>query len=201
MVAITVNWAICIDTWAETDKRLQLKAVEKANLLRKRDAKPRNSLSWPGRRNSDHSVAIFPAASFSGAKGKYAKDPATPRDSMKRTQGRIALLVAACAVLAATISVGVNASAQATAITTSAYSGGHLMAADPNGGYWTVSSLGVITAYGGAPTFGSPALSGIRLSKPIVGMAATPDGDGYWRRFGFQRGVIVASRSQLGLPA
>jgi ribosomal protein L24E len=60
------------------------------------------------------------------------------------------------------------------------YSGGHLMAADPNGGYWTVSWLGAVTAHGGASSFGSPALSGIRLAQPIVGMAATPDGGGYW---------------------
>jgi hypothetical protein len=60
------------------------------------------------------------------------------------------------------------------------YAGGHLLAADPNGGYWTVSWLGAVTAYGGAPSFGSPALSGLHLAQPIVGMAATPDGAGYW---------------------
>jgi endoglucanase len=54
------------------------------------------------------------------------------------------------------------------------------MAPDPTGGYWTVSWLGTITGHDGAPTFGSPAVSGITLSKPIVGMAATPDGLGYW---------------------
>jgi hypothetical protein len=54
------------------------------------------------------------------------------------------------------------------------------MAADPSGGYWTVSWLGAVTSYGGAPTFGSPILSGIKLAKPVLGMAATPDGQGYW---------------------
>jgi len=54
------------------------------------------------------------------------------------------------------------------------------MAADPSGGYWTVSWVGAVTAYDGAPTFGSPAASGIKLAKPIVSMAATPDGQGYW---------------------
>src|SRR5277367_1017924 len=39
----------------------------------------------------------------------------------------------------------------------SPYSGGHQMAADPSGGYWTVSWLGVVTPHDGAPTFGSPA--------------------------------------------
>src|ERR1700722_7921650 len=41
------------------------------------------------------------------------------------------------------------------------YSGGRQMTADPSGGYWTVSWVGAVTAYGGAPTFGSPVLSGI----------------------------------------
>ncbi len=54
------------------------------------------------------------------------------------------------------------------------------MAADPEGGYWTATSAGSITSHGGAPTFGSPALSGVRLTQPIVGMAATTDGQGYW---------------------
>jgi hypothetical protein len=54
------------------------------------------------------------------------------------------------------------------------------MTADPLGGYWTTTWRGAITAHGGAPTFGSPAQSGMKLAKPIVGMAATPDGLGYW---------------------
>jgi beta-glucanase (GH16 family) len=64
--------------------------------------------------------------------------------------------------------------------TTSAYSGGRLMTADPAGGYWTVTNVGAIASYGGAPVFGSPALSGIRPSMPVVGMAPTPNGQGYW---------------------
>jgi hypothetical protein len=67
----------------------------------------------------------------------------------------------------------------ATTAETKSYSGGRLMAADPSGGYWTVSWLGAIASFGGAPTFGSPSLSGLHLAKPIVGMAATPDGQGY----------------------
>ena len=67
-----------------------------------------------------------------------------------------------------------------TTAETMPYSGGRLMTADPTGGYWTTTWLGVVTAHGGAPTFGSPAQSGIKLAKPIVGMAATPDGQGYW---------------------
>jgi hypothetical protein len=60
------------------------------------------------------------------------------------------------------------------------YSGGHLLTADPDGGYWTVGWLGAVTAHGGATSFGSPVISGLRLVQPVVGMAATPDGKGYW---------------------
>jgi hypothetical protein len=102
----------------------------------------------------------------------------------KVTRRRIALLAATCGVLVATISFGQIGSAQvatgAPANTPSAYSGGRLMTADPGGGYWTVTDVGAIASYGGAPVFGSPALSGIRLSMPVVGMAPTPDGQGYW---------------------
>ena len=112
-------------------------------------------------------------------------------------------LVALAGVFAATVGFGLGASAQASGpkksghttnrvVTTAAktthdttaetmpYSGGRLMTADPTGGYWTTTWLGVVTPHGGAPTFGSPAQSGIKLAKPIVGMAATPDGQGYW---------------------
>jgi hypothetical protein len=107
-----------------------------------------------------------------------------------RTRRRIALGIATFGVVATTISFGAIASGRVTTrsvshdasdvsdTTTSGYGGGILMAADPNGGYWTVSWLGDVTAHGGAPTFGSPA--GTHLTKPIVGMAATPDGQGYW---------------------
>ena len=123
-----------------------------------------------------------------------------------RTRWLLCTLAAVAGVFAATVSFGLGGSALAsghsgskgsnptttrvanTMARTTAdmsaesmpYSGGRLMAADPSGGYWTVSWLGVITSYGGAPSFGSPVLSGIKLAKPIVGMAATPDGQGYW---------------------
>ena len=46
------------------------------------------------------------------------------------------------------------------------------------GGYWLVASDGGIFPFGAAGGFGST--GGVRLNKPIVGMAATPDGGGYW---------------------
>ena len=117
-------------------------------------------------------------------------------------KGGIALLAAAFSLLTAVIALGFGeagprsneaaasihplTSQAATSVddaagaTASFYGGGRLMAADPNGGYWTVSGIGAVVSHGGATAFGSPALSGILLSKPIVGMAATPDGKGYW---------------------
>ena len=41
-----------------------------------------------------------------------------------------------------------------------------------------MASDGGIFSFGDAEFFGST--GGIRLNKPIVGMAATPDGNGYW---------------------
>ncbi len=43
--------------------------------------------------------------------------------------------------------------------------------------YWLASALGTVTPVGGAPTYGSAPAN---LAKPIVGIAATPDGGGYW---------------------
>jgi plastocyanin len=46
-------------------------------------------------------------------------------------------------------------------------------------GYWLAASDGGIFNFGpGAPFFGS--MGGVKLNKPVVGMAATPDGGGYW---------------------
>ena len=50
-------------------------------------------------------------------------------------------------------------------------------------GYWLVASDGGIFAFGDAGFHGST--GNIRLTKPVVGMAVTPDGGGYW---------LVASR-------
>ena len=127
-----------------------------------------------------------------------------------RTRWLLCTLAALAGVFAATVSFGLGTSAPAsgsrgtdrtsgrvvstsnrvvetvarttaeTAAGSVPYSGGRLMTADPSGGYWTNTWLGVVTPHGGAPTFGSPAQSGIKLAKPIVGMAATPDGQGYW---------------------
>ncbi len=49
----------------------------------------------------------------------------------------------------------------------------------PDGkGYWLVASDGGIFSFGDAGFYGST--GAIRLTQPVVGMAATPDGKGYW---------------------
>ena len=50
--------------------------------------------------------------------------------------------------------------------------------ADPVGGYWVVADDGGVFSYAGAHFYGST--GGLHLNKPVVGMAATPDGGGYW---------------------
>ena len=44
--------------------------------------------------------------------------------------------------------------------------------------YWLVASDGGIFSFGGAGFYGST--GGMRINKPIVGMARTPDSGGYW---------------------
>jgi hypothetical protein len=53
------------------------------------------------------------------------------------------------------------------------------MAEDPDsGGYWLVASDGGVFAFRGAPFEGS--MGGRPLERPVVGTAATSEGDGYW---------------------
>jgi hypothetical protein len=45
-------------------------------------------------------------------------------------------------------------------------------------GYWVLGDDGGVFSFGGARFYGST--GGMRLNKPVVGMAATPTGRGYW---------------------
>ncbi|HTU39712.1 MAG TPA: hypothetical protein VMF35_17050 [Acidimicrobiales bacterium] len=92
----------------------------------------------------------------------------------------LAVLVVACATAVACTVAGPATAGAATSDAVQGYGAGHLMAADPAGGYWTATPTGAAVAHNGAPQLGSPAASGSRLNQPLVGMAATPDADGYW---------------------
>jgi len=48
------------------------------------------------------------------------------------------------------------------------------------GGYWLAGTNGAVYSCGNAPFFGSLVTLGVTPAKPIVGIAATPDGEGYW---------------------
>jgi len=52
------------------------------------------------------------------------------------------------------------------------------MSAAPGGGYRTVTTNGVVTSFGGAPSLGD--LAGVKLTADVAGMVATPHADGYW---------------------
>ena len=95
-------------------------------------------------------------------------------------------LTSVVAMLLVAVAIGVSVTTArpttsgATVRILGAYGGGRLMAANPNAGYWTTTFAGNVTAYGGAPALGSPASFGIHLNQPILSMAATPSGHGYW---------------------
>ena len=48
------------------------------------------------------------------------------------------------------------------------------------GRYWLATANGAVYSCGDAPFYGSLVTLGITPSKPIVGIAATPDNKGYW---------------------
>ena len=57
------------------------------------------------------------------------------------------------------------------------------MAGTPDGGgYWLVARDGGIFTYGDAPYFGS--FGGTALPGPVVGLAPSAGGDGYWLAVG-----------------
>jgi hypothetical protein len=45
-------------------------------------------------------------------------------------------------------------------------------------GYWLANTAGRVVAFGSATHYGD--MSGVALNRPVVGMAATPNGLGYW---------------------
>ena len=55
-----------------------------------------------------------------------------------------------------------------------------MIAVCPTGGFWIAGPDGGVFTFDGAPFLGS--LPGLKVTpaRPIVGMAATPDGKGYW---------------------
>ena len=105
----------------------------------------------------------------------------TPRLRWARRYDLTRILTVVGSILVALIaSTATSASSGAVASAARQYGGGRLLAADPSGGYWTTTPTGDVEPHAGALRLGSPGISGDRLNQPIVGMAATPDGAGYW---------------------
>ena len=101
-----------------------------------------------------------------------------------RARNRNLFFVAVACVVALVICLGMFRSASAasgrTAKTVSLgnWSSAQAHSATQGVGYWLAASDGGIFSEGGAPFKGST--GGTTLNKPIVGLAATPDGNGYW---------------------
>ena len=69
------------------------------------------------------------------------------------------------------------------------------IAANPTGaGYLIATAQGAIVSYGGAPFFGSPALSGVTPAEPLVSVTYEPGGTGYWA-IGADGGVFAFNSS------
>jgi hypothetical protein len=83
----------------------------------------------------------------------------------------VALTVGLVQVIVVPSSHGANGPALAPTATTAA------VAAGSTGGEWQTTAVGTVSASGGAVSFGSIATS---VDAPIIGMASTPDGRGYW---------------------
>jgi hypothetical protein len=99
---------------------------------------------------------------------------------LKRAVASLVLVPMVALGVATALSSGTSPASASSSVRSNDYSGGIMMAADPTGGYWTATPAGAVTPHGSAPALGSPAQSNLRLAQPIVGMAATIDGNGYW---------------------
>ena len=64
-----------------------------------------------------------------------------------------------------------------------------------SGGYWLVASDGSVYEFAGAPLLAAPVRNG---TAPVVGMAATPDGQGYWLADADGKITAVGSAQALG---
>jgi hypothetical protein len=116
-----------------------------------------------------------------------------------------ALIAMAVAVAPSSVSHGASPAAQANGPFIGA-------AASASGGGWTVTSAGKVVSTNGAGFYGDG--SRLALARPIVGMAATPDGRGYWlvasdggvftfgdAHFYGSTGAIVLNRPIVGMAA
>ena len=74
--------------------------------------------------------------------------------ALTRAIASLVLVPALALGLATAFSSGTDPASASSAHPSNAYSGGVMMAADPSGGYWTVTSAGAVTTHGAAPVLG-----------------------------------------------
>jgi hypothetical protein len=106
-------------------------------------------------------AVVAPATMVSAATPSAAATPPTPTSTSTSTSTSTTAPAAATTTTSTTVP---PATAHSTSSTVPAY--------------WLASANGGVFSFGGAPFYGSA--GNLALNKPIVGMAATPDGGGYW---------------------
>ncbi len=150
------------------------------------------TVAAPSGRPSVTAASVDPASVLAGKVVAYsatvgaASGGGTPTGTVAFSVGGTALCTASLSAGSATCDA-TNAPVGSDTVTAS-YSGDATFAPSTatapltvsvsDQGYWEVASDGGIFAFGDAGFFGST--GGLTLNKPIVGMAATPDGKGYW---------------------
>ena len=127
------------------------------------------------------------------AVGTYADGRGTPRNLIETlsgstwtpTAGSLGALTAGAGANAGSFLFAASCPPTGPCLAGGSYrdAAGHTMGllqsiSNPAPGYWEVASDGGIFSFGSAHFDGS--MGGRTLNKPIVGMAATPDGGGYW---------------------
>jgi peptidoglycan hydrolase-like amidase len=131
----------------------------------------------PSNPNHDWSTTLSPAtvqATYCGGQALQSI-AVTQRNGLGQDGGRVEQIAMQCG--GTTVTDSGNGFAGKFGLLSNWFS----FAVAPSGGvagYWLVASDGGIFSFGGATFHGSTGAT--VLNKPIVGMAATPDGGGYW---------------------
>ena len=113
----------------------------------------------------------------SGAAGSFRPAPFNRRHRVSTRASPAPRSVRVLTTVALTVVVGLFALVP-TLVTTTLSASASTNGSTGDTGLWLVGSDGGIFNYGSAGFYGST--GGVHLNKPVVAMAATPDGRGYW---------------------
>jgi len=141
-----------------------------------------DSVCVPGACNSHHTwQAQVPVAAIDGAYpqiGTLQSIGVSQRNNLGDLGGRVLQMTLQGSAGSVTISGDTFASQFAQYGLQSNWFAVTSQASGGIGGYWLVASDGGVFSFGNAGFHGSA--GNLKLVKPVVGMAATPDGGGYW---------------------